>query len=77
MNKVNPRKEFFSLELGTIKDFVQELGVDTHWTLKAEALEFRESRAIVNKQGASRMQMQDSSFMVNRENDHASFMTAQ
>lgn len=46
MNKVNSRKEFFQVGLGQIKEQVAALGLDTHWTMKAEALEYRESQAI-------------------------------
>lgn len=43
INKVNPRKEFFRVPIHEIKEKVVELGLDAHWTLKAEALEYRES----------------------------------
>jgi hypothetical protein len=46
VNKVNPRKEFFHVPLSTIKKKVNELCTETHWTLKAEALEYRESLQI-------------------------------
>ena len=37
MNKVNPRKEFFKLPLNSIKEQVDRLGIEAHWTLTAEA----------------------------------------
>lgn len=43
VNKINPRKEFFDLSLGDIKAKVKDLKLETHWTMKAEALEYRES----------------------------------
>lgn len=46
INKVNPRKEFFRVSLSDIKAAVEELGLDVHWTLKAEALEYRETQAL-------------------------------
>ncbi len=46
LNKVNPRKEFFKVSLQDIKAAVEELGLDVHWTLKAEALEYRETQAL-------------------------------
>ena len=47
VNKVNPRKEFFRLPLSEIKQAVQKEGAeDVHWTLKAEAAEYRESLAM-------------------------------
>jgi hypothetical protein len=47
VNKVNPRKEFFRTSLAEIKQMVDLKGVtDVHWTMKAEAAEYRESLAI-------------------------------
>lgn len=46
LNKVNPRKEFFRVSLHDIKAAVEELGLDVHWTLKSEALEYRETLAL-------------------------------
>ncbi|MER2490677.1 DUF4041 domain-containing protein [Catenovulum sediminis] len=54
MNKVNPRKEFFRTSIAEIKQAVETNGVtDIHWTLKAEAAEYRESLAIAKEQQAS------------------------
>ena len=46
VNKVNHRKEFFDVTLTEIKTVVEEMGFDVHWTLKAEALEYRESQQL-------------------------------
>lgn len=46
MNKVNPRKEFFQVGLAEIRAAVEELGLDVHWTMRAEALEYRETQAL-------------------------------
>jgi len=46
VNKVNPRKEFFSLSISDIKQEIDELGMDVHWTMQAEAMEYRESLII-------------------------------
>lgn len=43
LNKVNPRKEFFRVPISAIKDKTVELRLETHWTMKAEAMEYRES----------------------------------
>ena len=43
LNKVNLRKEFFKIPISAIKEKVEELGHEVHWTLKAEAAEWRES----------------------------------
>ncbi|ENO8415045.1 DUF4041 domain-containing protein [Vibrio mimicus] len=47
VNKVNPRKEFFSTTIAEVKQAVEQHGIsDARWTLKAEAAEYRESLAI-------------------------------
>ncbi|CDT75941.1 Phage protein [Vibrio coralliirubri] len=47
VNKINPRKEFFKTTIAEVKQAVEQQGLDeVHWTLKAEAAEFRESLAI-------------------------------
>jgi len=47
VNKVNPRKEFFRTSLAEIKQMVEQQNVtEVHWTMKAEAAEYRESLAI-------------------------------
>ena len=46
VNKVNPRKEFFRLDLGEIKQELDALGVQTHWTMMAQAREYRETLQI-------------------------------
>jgi hypothetical protein len=47
VNKVNSRKEFFRTSLAEIKQVVDNQGItDIHWTMKAEATEYRESLAI-------------------------------
>jgi len=51
VNKINPRKEFFRTSLAEIKQIVDNQGVtDIHWTMKAEAAEYRESLAIETAQ---------------------------
>lgn len=49
VNKVNPRKEFFRVDLKALREAVAELGVDVHWTMRAEALEYRESQALAKR----------------------------
>ena len=49
VNKVNARKEFFRLPLSDIKRAVEKEDLeDVHWTMKAEAAEYRESMSIIN-----------------------------
>jgi hypothetical protein len=45
VNKVNSRKEFFRVSLSRIREKVEELEIEAHWTMKAEAREYRESLA--------------------------------
>ncbi|MCK8496052.1 DUF4041 domain-containing protein [Spirosoma sp. RP8] len=46
VNKVNPRKEFFRVDLTQIRSEIERLGIETKWTLTAEAREYRESLAV-------------------------------
>ena len=46
VNKVNPRKEFFRVELTNIKTEIERLGIETKWTLAAEARQYRESLSV-------------------------------
>jgi chromosome segregation ATPase len=47
MNKVNRRKEFFKTSVSLIKQAVEQHGIsEVHWTMKAEAVEYRETLAI-------------------------------
>ncbi|MDF7815441.1 DUF4041 domain-containing protein [Hymenobacter sp. YC55] len=46
VNKANPRKEFFRVDLAQIRAEIERLGIDTKWTLSAAAHEYRESLAI-------------------------------
>lgn len=48
VNKVNPRKEFFNVPLLEIKSLIDDMDIETHWTLKAEAQEYRESLALAH-----------------------------
>lgn len=46
VNKVNYRKEFFRAGITDIKEQIDEMGIEAHWTMKAEAKEYRETLAI-------------------------------
>lgn len=46
VNQVNLRKEFFRVPLGKVRELVAKRGVQAHFTMAAEAHEFRESQAI-------------------------------
>ena len=46
VNKANPRKEFFRVELARIRGEIERLGIEARWTLSAAAREYRESLTI-------------------------------
>lgn len=46
VNKVNPRKEFFRVSIADIKSMVENMGLNTTWTMDAAAAEYRETLAI-------------------------------
>lgn len=46
VNKVNKRKEFFRVGVGQVRLVVDAMGIEAHWTLAAEAKEYRESQAL-------------------------------
>lgn len=47
VNKVNPRKEFFDVTLADIRNMIDEMGIEAHWTMTAEAKEYYESKAMI------------------------------
>lgn len=49
LNKVNYRKEFFSANLAEIRQEVEKRGLNVHWTMLAEAMEYRESLSLSKK----------------------------
>jgi hypothetical protein len=46
VNKVNHRKEFFRANLSDIRREIETLGIEAHWTMLAEARQYRETLAI-------------------------------
>ena len=46
VNKANHRKEFFRCDIATIRAEVDKLGLETTWTMSADAQEYRETLAI-------------------------------
>ncbi|MEO7034247.1 MAG: DUF4041 domain-containing protein [Polyangiaceae bacterium] len=46
MNKVNPRKEFFRVNVSAVREEIEKLGIQASWTMKAAAAHYRESLAI-------------------------------
>lgn len=46
LNKVNPRKEFFALNIAEIKKEIESRNIEVSWTLVAEAAQYRESKAL-------------------------------
>tara|TARA_R110000772_G_scaffold108722_4_gene211829 strand:+ start:38839 stop:40380 length:1542 start_codon:yes stop_codon:yes gene_type:complete len=55
VNKVNYRKEFFKTTLAEIRQIVErEVGSDVHWTMRAEAEEYRETLSLQKAQEAQK-----------------------
>ncbi len=54
VNKVNPRKEFFRVGIADIRATLDEAQIETHWTMKAEAAEYRESLAMARSSVGSK-----------------------
>lgn len=46
VNKVNHRKEFFRADLAEIRSEIEQLGLQTQWTMMAAAKEYKETLAI-------------------------------
>lgn len=46
INKVNPRKEFFRVQLSDLKREMDTMGLSCSWTLAAEAAEYKETMVI-------------------------------
>lgn len=53
VNKVNPRKEFFRIDLQSLRKEVETLGIEAKWTMAAEAMQWRETLAIERKMAES------------------------
>ncbi len=51
-NKINYRKEFFAVSISEVKDKIESLGYNVHWTMKAEAQEYRETQGLNKKRPA-------------------------
>lgn len=43
INLVNPREEFFRIDLPSIRKEFELLGVETQWTMVFQAIEYRET----------------------------------
>lgn len=46
INKVNPRKEFFRVGIKTLREAIENRGIEASWTVAASAAEYRESLVI-------------------------------
>ena len=51
VNKSNWRKEFFKITIDELKQLIEEEGHDTSWTMKAKALQYRETMEIERRIG--------------------------
>ncbi|KAA2222626.1 GIY-YIG nuclease family protein [Chryseobacterium sediminis] len=43
LNKINPRKEFFKLNIHDVRNYIDSMGIGCKWTLTAEAKQYRET----------------------------------
>lgn len=43
LNKINPRKEFFRLNIHDVRSYIDSMGIACKWTLAAEAKQYRET----------------------------------
>lgn len=43
LNKINPRKEFFKLDIQDVRNYLDSMGISCKWTLTAEAKQYRET----------------------------------
>ncbi|MDW9381456.1 GIY-YIG nuclease family protein [Chryseobacterium sp. JV558] len=43
LNKINPRKEFFKLNIHDVRNYLDSMGIGCKWTLAAEAKQYRET----------------------------------
>ncbi|WP_431609276.1 DUF4041 domain-containing protein [Chryseobacterium sp. 'Rf worker isolate 10'] len=43
LNKINPRKEFFKLNIHDVRNYIDSMGIACKWTLAAEAKQYRET----------------------------------
>ncbi|WP_336687406.1 DUF4041 domain-containing protein [Chryseobacterium bernardetii] len=43
LNKINPRKEFFKLNICDVRNYLESMGISCKWTLTAEAKQYRET----------------------------------
>lgn len=50
VNRLNARKEFFQVPLSEVREVVDSQQAEVHWTMAAEAWEYRESLALAGKQ---------------------------
>ncbi len=53
VNMVNPRKEFFRVNISDLKVVIDKMGYEAHWTLVAEAREYNESMALKKQTNCS------------------------
>lgn len=50
VNRLNARKEFFNVPLTQVREVVDSQLAEVHWTMKADAWEYRESLAVIESE---------------------------
>lgn len=53
VNKINPRKEFFRVPLADVRQLLDSRELEVHWTMTAEAREYRESLVLEKRVAGS------------------------
>jgi hypothetical protein len=46
VNKINQRKEFFKVPIKEVREYIEKTGIETKWTITAEARQYRETLAL-------------------------------
>lgn len=69
VNKVNPRKEFFRISAGQLKEKLSDLGISVHFTLAAEAAEYRETLRIESMETGEQDRLLDDLLKAEHEDD--------
>ncbi len=69
VNKVNFRKEFFHVGVADVQQVIGSLGVEATFTMRAEAMEYRETLAIDKMAGAEREKIMATLLMNDEKED--------
>ena len=57
INRVNNRKEFFGVSLSDVRKWIEARGINAHWTMLAEAADYRETLALKARERGEEVQV--------------------